>query len=189
MLLSTMLCIAVIIFFVWPNAVVFLPDGFSLPPYRVFVVLVEFLEGHVCDEGLFRKAGSVSRQRAIRVSVVLFCIFTCDDPYLAVSYQNLLDCPTPSLPADCNPHDVASILKQLLRQLPHPLLPAHFWPLLEACVTTMPTKEQTRCILLSCLLLPTMHLQVSHGRWWLVLGQRIQCSLLVRNLNVHAQDC
>ena len=74
--------------------------------------------------------------------------------------QNLLDCPAPSLPADCNAHDVASILKQLLRQLPHPLLPAHYWPLLEACVTTMPPGEETRCLLLSCLLLPTIHLQV-----------------------------
>lgn len=32
------------------------------------MVLVKFLEGHVCDEGLFRKAGSVSRQRVLRVS-------------------------------------------------------------------------------------------------------------------------
>ena len=36
---------------------------------RIFVVLVKFLEGQVCDEGLFRKAGSVSRQRSLRVSV------------------------------------------------------------------------------------------------------------------------
>jgi hypothetical protein len=35
---------------------------------RIFVVLVRFLEGCVYDEGLFRKAGSVSRQRALRVS-------------------------------------------------------------------------------------------------------------------------
>ena len=35
---------------------------------RIFVVLVKFLEDHVCDEGLFRKAGSVSRQRVLRVS-------------------------------------------------------------------------------------------------------------------------
>ena len=68
--------------------------------------------------------------------------------------------------ADCNPHDVASILKQLLRQLPHPLLPAHYWPLLEACVTTMPTGDQSKCLLLSCLLLPTMHLQVGKVLWW-----------------------
>ena len=34
------------------------------------MVLVKFLEDHVCDEGLFRKAGSVSRQRVLRVSPV-----------------------------------------------------------------------------------------------------------------------
>lgn len=39
-----------------------------LLPIRIFVVLMKFLEGHVCDEGLFRKAGSVSRQRKLRVS-------------------------------------------------------------------------------------------------------------------------
>ena len=35
---------------------------------RIFVVLVEFLEDHVHDEGLFRKAGSVGRQRSLRVN-------------------------------------------------------------------------------------------------------------------------
>ncbi len=71
-----------------------------------------------------------------------------------------MECRTPSLPPDSNPHDAASLFKQFLRELPHPLLPAHYWGLLEACVTSVPIEEQQKCLHLSCLLLPSSHLQV-----------------------------
>lgn len=40
---------------------------------RFFVEAVQFIEQHVCCEGLFRKAGSMARQKAMRVGCALAC--------------------------------------------------------------------------------------------------------------------
>ena len=60
-------------------------------------------------------------------------------------------------------HDVASLLKQYLRELPSPLLTPPLLPVFEACHELLPPGEdQRRATLLACLLLPSRHLQASH---------------------------
>ena len=50
--------------------------------FRFFVTSIEFLRGHVRTQGLFRKAGSCTRQKGLRVSVkmgdLFSAIYGCD---------------------------------------------------------------------------------------------------------------
>ena len=60
-----------------------------------------------------------------------------------------------------NVHDVASLLKQFMRELSEPLLTRRLASVLEACAECWQGSEGTRLLALVCLLLPTVHLKVS----------------------------
>ena len=136
---------------------------------RVFVESVHFLERNVTYEGIFRKTGSVTRQKAIRVSQSekgereagerererrrrregeRGCnSFLLSSTQAALSSGSLLD--------TSNVHDVANLLKQYLRELPSSLLRGEEFT---SVFEDSHGKEQN--ILLACLLLPQTHLQV-----------------------------
>jgi hypothetical protein len=106
---------------------------------KFFVVAIEFLKNHVKIEGLFRKAGSLARQKKLRVHLENGC----------------------DIPDSADPHDVASMFKQYLREMPIPLLTQSLGPVMLECVSLfshnslLPISE---AVLLCCLLLPTQHL-------------------------------
>jgi hypothetical protein len=138
------------------------------------VEAVRFLECHSTREGIFRKAGSVTRQKALKVSFLL-----CPLPLSLIicttslsSTQAALDSSNPSIPPDSNVHDVACLLKQYLRELPEPLITSHLLPVFEGCYSLFPEANRQRCMLLACLLLPQMHLRVCHRSttysWYLI---------------------
>ncbi|XP_019850791.1 PREDICTED: mental retardation GTPase activating protein homolog 2-like [Amphimedon queenslandica] len=112
---------------------------------KFFVTSIEFLRNHVKTEGLFRKAGSCVRQKQLRL---------------------FLEEGNADIPGNADPHDVASLLKQYLRELPVPLLTHSLSLVLLECNELLSDeKEQdshsiskTEAILMSCLLLPTQHL-------------------------------
>ncbi|XP_061103629.1 LOW QUALITY PROTEIN: uncharacterized protein zgc:153345 [Conger conger] len=82
-----------------------LPEmGGAVP--RFLVDACEFLSQHLHTEGLFRKTGSLSRIRALRVGLEQ------GEPVFS-----------PPLSSSLQPCDVASLLKQFLRELPSPLIP------------------------------------------------------------------
>ena len=64
-----------------------------------------------------------------------------------------------------NVHDVASILKQYLRELPSPLLPPSLSPLLEEVWSRDEGRERVGMVMCALLLLPQPHLQVSGNSW------------------------
>ena len=76
--------------------------------------------------------------------------------------QATLDSGNASIAEDTNVHDVASLLKQYLRELPEPLITSRLFPVFEACYSLSQPTERQRCVLLACLLLPRIHLQVRH---------------------------
>ncbi|KAG5844524.1 hypothetical protein ANANG_G00163410 [Anguilla anguilla] len=82
-----------------------LPEmGGAVP--RFLVDACEFLSQHLHTEGLFRKTGSLSRIRALRVGL-----------------EQGEEVFSPPLSSSLQPCDVASLLKQFLRELPSPLIP------------------------------------------------------------------
>ncbi|RMX44964.1 hypothetical protein pdam_00018182 [Pocillopora damicornis] len=94
-----------------------------------------FLQQHLETEGLFRKSGSIQRQKLLKLKAEN-----------GEEFQNV------------QPHDVASLVKQFFRQLPEPLLTNQ----LHDCFIKAQRKEdhgdQKKAILLLCLLLPIAHL-------------------------------
>lgn len=102
----------------------------SLPKF--FADSVSYLEDYVSTEGLFRKSGSVARQREIRSTIEEGGEFP-----------------------ENRPHDVAALLKSFLRQLPEPLMTRRFGQVFVECEScTSPD-----LVLTACLLLPLEHLQ------------------------------
>ncbi|KAJ8402180.1 hypothetical protein AAFF_G00370450, partial [Aldrovandia affinis] len=82
-----------------------LPEmGGTVP--RFLVDACEFLSQHLHTEGLFRKTGSLSRIRALRAGLEQ------GEPVFS-----------PPLSCSLQPCDMASLLKQFLRELPSPLIP------------------------------------------------------------------
>ncbi|XP_017539036.2 uncharacterized protein zgc:153345 isoform X2 [Pygocentrus nattereri] len=116
-------------------------DG-SVPLFLVEVC--EYLSRNLHTEGLFRKTGSLSRIRALRAGLErgerVFC---------------------PPHDASLQPCDVASVLKQFLRELPQPLIPADLQgPLCQAQTLDAerdPQGARDRATLLLTALLPPAH--------------------------------
>ncbi|KAL1130354.1 hypothetical protein AAG570_013292 [Ranatra chinensis] len=111
----------------------------SSAPVEVPVFIIdtcEFIKKNVKIEGLFRKAGSTSKQRELRAT---------------------LDCGNRlEQDADHQVINVANILKLFFRELPEPLIPFNLHDLFLRCLTLKENKIEA--ILLGCLLLPTEHL-------------------------------
>ncbi|XP_051972658.1 uncharacterized protein zgc:153345 [Xyrauchen texanus] len=88
--------------------------GGTVPQF--LVEACEYLSQHLNTEGLFRKTGSLSRIRALRADLEQ------GKPVFNPSYA-----------AHLQPCDVASLIKQFLRELPSPLIPADLQnPLIQA---------------------------------------------------------
>jgi len=110
-----------------------LDDSSVLVP--TFVVhACNFIQAHVRVEGLFRMAGSAARQKSLRREI---------------EAQEIVDFRT----IDPPPYvlDVASLLKQFLRELPQPLLPTNFHELFAKCISG---EQSVDTLLLGILLLP-----------------------------------
>ncbi|XP_071025310.1 GTPase-activating protein CdGAPr-like [Oncorhynchus clarkii lewisi] len=73
---------------------------------KFLVDACEFLSQHLHTEGLFRKTGSFSRMRALRAGLEQ------GEPVFSLPHS-----------ATLQPCDVASLVKQFLRELPSPLIP------------------------------------------------------------------
>lgn len=93
-----------------------------------------FLEKHINQEGLFRKAGSQLRQRELTVYL--------DNGGSFSEKHNVID--------------VANILKTFFRDLPEPLIPYTYHDLFVHCV--MLKVNRVQALLLACILLPPHHL-------------------------------
>uniref|UniRef100_T1IP69 Rho-GAP domain-containing protein n=1 Tax=Strigamia maritima TaxID=126957 RepID=T1IP69_STRMM len=102
-----------------------------------FATILSCLEKGIESEGLFRKAGSVMRQREIRKKVE----------------KGVMD-------FDMTPaYDLASLVKQFLRELPEPLIFSRFHDAFLKAQTFAEDKRFT-CIMLLCLLLPVEHINL-----------------------------
>ncbi|KAG8199537.1 hypothetical protein JTE90_009378 [Oedothorax gibbosus] len=97
---------------------------------------IGFLRDFITVEGIFRKAGSIARQRDLRVKL---------------EEGGNLD--------GSEPNDVASLLKQWLRELPEPLIPNYMHDLYIRCYQLENKECRINANLLACLLLPPDHLR------------------------------
>lgn len=95
------------------------------------------LEKSLKVEGLFRKTGSMARQRELKALV--------DAGGL--------------IPDDVFVHDVTSLVKQFLRELPEPLIPAHLVAAFIQAGCHKEPYERIRLLLLVCLMMPPDHLE------------------------------
>ncbi|KAG8198736.1 hypothetical protein JTE90_023501 [Oedothorax gibbosus] len=105
----------------------------SNPP-KFILSCTEYLQKYSKEVGLFRKAGSISRQKKLRVKIE--------------SGGSL---------EGAEPNDVASLLKQWLRELPEPLVPSYLYDSFIRC-QSLNDGNRTTAALLLCLLLPPEHL-------------------------------
>lgn len=112
-------------------------DETSLMVAKFVVSACKYIEDNVEIEGIYRMSGSHPRQKAVRVEI--------ED-----KLKDLDDL----VPA---PHvlDVASLLKQFLRELPEPVIPRLFHPLLTNCHASSQPVENLQ---LALLLLPPDHI-------------------------------
>ncbi|XP_054713475.1 rho GTPase-activating protein 24-like [Uloborus diversus] len=109
-------------------------DGIALPKF--VSQATKYLRQSASNEvGLFRKGGSISRQKELRLKLENGESFEKSEP-----------------------NDIASLLKQWLRELPEPLIPVYLHELFIRCLS-LDEDNQLTAILLSCHLLPAEHLQ------------------------------
>lgn len=121
-----------------PASVVLEASDVVVPHFLVAVL--DFLRKEAEIEGLFRKVGSAQRQKILRAQVEEAETF-----YVANGTQ-------------VSPLDVASLLKQWLRELPEPLIPSRFDDIFISCAKLKGDVETKAEALLSCcLLLPPLH--------------------------------
>ncbi|KAG8036794.1 hypothetical protein G9C98_004116 [Cotesia typhae] len=95
---------------------------------------IVFIEKHISQEGLFRKAGSQARQKEL---------------------INRLDNGN-ELGEKYHPLDVANCLKKYFRDLPEPIIPYDYHEIFVRCFMLKCSKVEA--ILMACLLLPSLHL-------------------------------
>ncbi|XP_066506600.1 inactive Rho GTPase-activating protein 11B [Hoplias malabaricus] len=113
------------------------PDG-TVPLFLVEVC--EYLSHHLHTEGLFRKTGSLSRIRALRVALE--------------QGECVLRPPRDALLQPC---DVASLLKQFLRELPEPLITVELQSAMIQAQTLENPGALEKTTLLVTTLLPPLH--------------------------------
>ncbi|KAJ8938729.1 hypothetical protein NQ318_005583 [Aromia moschata] len=113
-----------------------LKTGHMLPIPPLVHDLCEFILENAATEGIFRKAGSSSRQADIKSKI---------DGKKLITTEEL------------DVIDVAAVLKYFLRQLPSPLVPHSYHKLFIACYDSDNTELN---ILLACLLLPIENLNL-----------------------------
>ncbi|XP_067131963.1 rho GTPase-activating protein gacF-like isoform X2 [Centruroides vittatus] len=107
-------------------------DCHGTPVPRFLAITTEYLLQHKHLEGLFRKVGSITRQKELR-------------KYLENGGN--LDY--------AQPHDVSSLLKQWFRELPEPVIPKNVQNIFLRCYQV---DQNISACLLACLLLPPDHL-------------------------------
>lgn len=112
--------------------------------------LCTFILSKAETEGLFRKAGSKSRQNEIKV-VIYFLVSHIEKVFIP---QLLLEAGC-GLGDDHHEVDVANVLKTFLRELPEPLIPYSFHEVFLRCLLH---ENKTDLVLLVCLLLPMEYL-------------------------------
>ncbi|KAL6267799.1 hypothetical protein P5V15_000870 [Pogonomyrmex californicus] len=117
-----------------PLGIVSLSSG-AIVHVPVFVIQAStFLEEHFAQEGLFRKAGSQTRQRELMARL---------DNGGCLGEKN-------------DAVDVANCLKSFFRDLPEPLIPYTYHDLLVHCALLK--NHRVQALLLACILLPPHHL-------------------------------
>ncbi|KAK6997916.1 rho GTPase-activating protein 11A [Biomphalaria glabrata] len=107
----------------------YLPNYGYVPEF--LVKSCEIIDQHLESEGVFRKSGSVCRQKELR---------------FAVEDGKSLD--------GANVFDTAVLIKQFFRELPEPLFLTIFLDALIRCYQLPPDKDPKKAILQLCLLLP-----------------------------------
>ncbi|XP_023705411.1 uncharacterized protein LOC111863376 isoform X2 [Cryptotermes secundus] len=93
-----------------------------------------YIKQHIETEGIFRKAGSTSRQKELKA-------FLDSNKKFGPEHHVI---------------DVANVLKMFFRELPEPLIPHAYHEVLLRCLLLRDKK--TEGILLTCLLMPTAHI-------------------------------
>ncbi|XP_021923090.1 uncharacterized protein LOC110831423 isoform X2 [Zootermopsis nevadensis] len=116
------------------HEVVFLNFGTAIEVPCFVARACSYIKQHIQTEGIFRKAGSTSRQRELKASVECGKMFGPEHHVI----------------------DVANILKKFFRELPEPLIPHAYHEVLLRCLLLKDNK--TEGILLTCLLIPTVHI-------------------------------
>jgi len=111
-----------------------LVDGCGLVP-KFLINAVTLLERHINTEGLFRKSGSVARQKELRENIEQGADF-----------------------GEANPLDVSSMIKQFFRELPDALLTSHLHDIFIKCYGLEVHSQRVVSVLVSCLILPWQHL-------------------------------
>eukprot|EP00794_Sanderia_malayensis_P017573 gene17573-19325_t len=114
-------------------------DDCYCPIPKFLVEAVNFLKPHLKTEGLFRKSGSLARQRTIREQV-----------------QNGGSCALDISQS----HDIANLMKQFLRELPEALLTSQLHGSFIKCLNLNTLNEQITSVLLVSLLIPDANLRV-----------------------------
>ncbi|XP_070181705.1 uncharacterized protein [Littorina saxatilis] len=110
----------------------YVPDCGFVP--RFLADAAEIIEEHTKVEGVFRKSGSINRQKELRRDIE-------EDKGLESS----------------SVHDVTGLVKQFFRELPDPLFTATYHDYFVRCYH-LPLQERVDALLLLCLLLPIEHL-------------------------------
>lgn len=120
---------------------------------------------------LAKQASTASRNTVVAPSfsmqlatVQLVCLFWANNVFcvclcLHSSHQQSLEKnPSQRIPSSTSPHDVAALLRQFLRELPDLLLTNTLSPVFLSAVALSGSKERSKCVLLTTLLLPSQHL-------------------------------
>ena len=98
-----------------PPSSVIISQEIQLQVPHFLVAILNYLRENLKTEGLFRKAGSAGRQRVLRAEIEEAETFFIDKAKEESKEDNFLSA-----------LDVASLLKQWLRELPEPLIPQRF---------------------------------------------------------------